>query len=326
MDTPAELQPWKPGWQELGHLERRELTIAGVERSYWLARPRQADAPGPLLIVLHGSGMTGKAMAKFTGLGMRGPAAGLTVAFPDGWKGVWHPARPPAEEPSLDDVLFLSTLGSHLEAIGVAQAWPVFLAGISNGALFAEHVARHGLLPVTGLFLVAGTALDFSRRVMPRPVLRTTVTCVMGTSDPSIPYQGGPLARRGLPGMMLRRRMARHGELPGEAVVAGAEDTCGDWASANGITTYPSVDEMPAAQDDPAVTRKSWSAPGCRPVTLYRVDGGGHGWPGGPQFLPARVIGPISKRLDATGLLLGMADRETARAAGRRILQRGDFN
>jgi polyhydroxybutyrate depolymerase len=120
--------------------------------------------------------------------------------------------------------------------------------------------------------------------------------------------------------------MARHGELPGEAVVAGAEQTCDDWASSNGITSYPAVDEMPSTPDDLAVTRKSWTAPGCRPVTLYRVDGGGHGWPGGPQFEPARVIGQISKRLDATGLLLGMADAETARAAGRRVLQRGDYS
>jgi hypothetical protein len=37
-----------------------------------------------------------------------------------------------------------------------AQA-PLVLAGISNGAGFAEHAARHGLLPLTGLFLVAGT-------------------------------------------------------------------------------------------------------------------------------------------------------------------------
>jgi hypothetical protein len=28
-------------------------------------------------------------------------------------------------------------------------------------------------------------------------------------------------------------------------------------------------------------------------VVLYRIEGGGHGWPGGPLFLPARVIGPI---------------------------------
>jgi len=334
MQTRGDLQPYRPGWQELGNLERRELTIAGIRRGYWLARvqstatsPASRGGPGtaPLLIVLHGSGMTGRAVARFTGLATRGPAAGMTVVFPDGWRGVWHAARPPDDEPDLDDVLFLSTLSAHLEAIGVAQAWPVFLAGISNGARFAEHVARLGLLPVTGLFLVSGTALELSRRAAPLPLLRTTVTCVQGTGDPTFPYQGGPLTRRGLAGALLRRRMARHGELPGEAVVAGAEETCADWAVGNGITTRPAIAEMPTAPGDLAVTRKTWSAPGCRPVTLYRVDGGGHGWPGGPQFMPARLIGTVARHLDATGILLNMASRETAAATGHRFLDRGGF-
>jgi poly(3-hydroxybutyrate) depolymerase len=73
--------------------------------------------------------------------------------------------------------------------------------------------------------------------------------------------------------------------------------------------------------DDPPVTRKTWMKPGCHPVTLYRIEGGGHGWPGGPQFLPPRMIGPITKHLDATGLLLDMAERETAHAAGRPALR-----
>jgi polyhydroxybutyrate depolymerase len=41
-------------------------------------------------------------------------------------------------------------------------------------------------------------------------------------------------------------------------------------------------------------------------VVLYRIEGGGHGWPGGPQYLQARIIGPIPRHLDATGILLDM--------------------
>jgi hypothetical protein len=35
--------------------------------------------------------------------------------------------------------------------------------------------------------------------------------------------------------------------------------------------------------------------------------------------MPARVIGPITKHLDATGLLLDMAERETAIALGHPV-------
>ena len=93
-----------------GGLERGTLEVAGVRRSYWLARgPEIPTAPGALLIMLHGSGTTGRdAATRFTGLASRGPAAGVTVVFPDGWRGVWHIARPPPGEPALDDAAFPS--------------------------------------------------------------------------------------------------------------------------------------------------------------------------------------------------------------------------
>ena len=319
-------------------LELGEIEVAGIRRSFWLARaPRPAgrqSAP-PLLIALHGSGMDGRAMARFTGLASRGPAAGITVVFPDGWKGGWHPARPPSAQPGLDDARFLAELSGHLEGAGAARSWPVFLAGVSQGARYAEHVARHGLLPVTGLFLVAGTGLAASRRQVPVPQLRASVVLVVGNDDPTFPYQGGRLTRSGWFGLIRKRRAVRHGELPGEDVVTGAEELVGDWAMGNGIMTSgitvtgaiarPAIEQLPTAPGDPAVTRIAWTRPGCRPATLYRIDGGGHGWPGGPQYMPSRVTGPIARHLDATGLLLDMAVRETGVASGKAGLERWEI-
>ena len=315
-------------------LDRGEIDVAGVRRSYWLARaPRQDGRPAPpLLFALHGSGMDGRGMAWFTELAKRGPAAGITTVFPDGWKGAWHPLRPPDGEPELDDARFLTQLATHVEGLGAARSWPVFLTGISQGARYAEHIARNGLLPVTGLFLVAGTTLEASRRMAPVPQLRGSMILVMGTGDPTSPYAGGRLTRRGLTGHVLKRRAAKHGEQPGEDLVAGAEEVVADWAAANGISVggvtvtgsiaRPLVEELPTAPGDPPVTKKTWTRPGCHPATLYRIDGGGHGWPGGPQSMPARVIGPVSKHLDATGLLLDMAEREMALAFGHPALER----
>jgi polyhydroxybutyrate depolymerase len=300
-------------------LERGEIDVAGVRRSYWLARaPRWPGRPAPpLLIALPGSGMDGQGMAGCTGLAVRGPAAGITVVFPDGWQQAWHPVRPPDAEPKLDDARFLLELTTHLEGLGAATSWPVFLTGLSEGARYAEHVARHGQLPVTGLFLVAGTTLESSRRLSPTPQLRVGMTLVIGTGDRTAPYEGGPLTRRGLSGRLLRRRAAKHGELAGEDIVVGAEALMINWAGANGITAAPAIQELDPPPGDPPVTRKTWSKPGARPVTLYRVNGGGHDWPGGPQYRPARVAGPVGRHLDATALLLEMAERETASATGR---------
>jgi polyhydroxybutyrate depolymerase len=323
-------------------LEQGVIEVAGLRRSYWLARAprRPGQPPPPLLIALHGADMDGRSMAWSTGLGSRGPAAGITTVFPDAWKGSWHPARPPAREPDLDDARFLAELTGHLEGLGAGRSWPVFLTGISQGARYAEHVARNGLLPVTGLFLVAGTAAESSRRMTPVPQLRASMVLVMGTGDPASPYAGGPIVRRGLSGRLLKRRAFMHGELPGGDVVASAEAVVADWAAANGIAdpiiagsgitltgsiATPSIEELPTMHGDLPVTRKTWARPGCHPATLYRIDGGGHGWPGGAPFVPARVNGQITRQLDATGLLLDMAERETAIALGHAAIDFGEI-
>jgi poly(3-hydroxybutyrate) depolymerase len=79
-----------------------------------------------------------------------------------------------------------------------------------------------------------------------------------------------------------------------------------DWAAGKGIGGEPVAEQLPVAAGDLPVTRLNWSAPGSPPVVLYLIEGGGHGWPGGPQYLPTRVIGPIPRHLDATGILLDM--------------------
>ena len=182
------------------------------------------------------------------------------------------------------------------------------------------------------------------------PQLRASMVLVMGTGDPTSPYGGGQLTRRGLSGRILKRRAARHGERPGEDVVAGAEAVVADWATANGIPgsgvggsgvggsgiaskgitgtgsiSRPSIEELPTAPGDLGVTRTVWARPGCHPATLYRIDGGGHGWPGGPHPRPARALGPVARHLDATGLLLDMAGRETALALGRPVFDWGEI-
>ena len=306
-----------PGWGAIpGAWSTRRWTWRGYSAGTgWRRGPEGLS--GPLLMVLHGSGTNGKDVATlFTGLATRGPAAGVTAVFPDGWQGVWHIARPPRGAPALDDAGFLAALARS------ARATPVVLAGISNGAGFAEHVARHGLLPVAGLFLVAGTFREFSRQAQPVPRQRAAVTILAGTADPAAPYQGGPMRMPGAAGWIMRRRAARHGDLPSERRAAPVETVARDWAAANEPTgpSGPSgrracrvAEPLAQVPGDPPVTRLTWSAPGGPPVVLYRIEGGGHGWPGGPQYLPARVIGPVPRRLDATGLLLDLVYQVTAR-------------
>ncbi|MGH3199305.1 MAG: hypothetical protein ACRDOH_29720 [Streptosporangiaceae bacterium] len=88
--------------------------------------------------------------------------------------------------------------------------------------------------------------------------------------------------------------------------IVPVETVARDWAAGNGITGELVSTRLPGQDTDPPAVRLTWSAPGCPPVVLYRIEGGGHGWPGGPQYLPARVIGPVPRHLDASEILLNM--------------------
>ncbi len=279
------------------------LRVGQLDRTYELSA---APTPGaPLLVALHGAGGTGGGMAALTGLHDRGPATGFTVAFPDGVAHAWNDGRGAPRLRSregVDDAAFLRALVEHLARTGVASAEKVAWAGISNGAFLAEHLARHELVPVAALVLVAGGATVVSRAARPRPGRPTAVVLFEGTADPLVPYFGGPI---GFSRLSSRRRGGAAGAAP-RGVAVAADDVAADWAAANGVSGPPTVTSVGAAGDLP-VTRLTWSSPGRLPVVLHRIDGGGHTWPGGAAYLPERIIGPVARRFDATGLALAFA-------------------
>jgi polyhydroxybutyrate depolymerase len=75
------------------------------------------------------------------------------------------------------------------------------------------------------------------------------------------------------------------------------------WRQTNacvGPIETPSVADLDP-KDDCTVTR--WVYTGGREgsvVEFWRVDGGGHTWPGGDQYLPKKMIGPVCRDFDAS--------------------------
>ena len=97
---------------------------------------------------------------------------------------------------------------------------------------------------------------------------------------------------------------ARHNATPERGLAAPTEDVAADWATTNGCPPSPTIEILPTSGDGLAVTKLTWQAPGRPSVVVYRIDGGGHTWPGGAQYLPRRIVGPVAKDLDATGIIL----------------------
>ncbi len=284
-------------------LPTQSLMVGGLERTYSIVPGPSPSAP--LLVVLHGAGGTGLGMAALTGLAVRGPAAGCAVVFPDGWARVWsaqEDAPRLARRAGVDDIAFLQALSEHLQRTQVGDPARTYAIGISNGGFLAEHLARHGLLSLAGIVLVASGATVTSRQARPIPIRSVRVLAFHGSDDPLVPYIGGAI---GPLGRMVQRRSARRGMPSGRGLAAPIEEVLTDWAAMGGEPRRrPKIDLQPAAPEDLGVARLTWTIGGGDGPVLYRIEGGGHTWPGGAQYLPQRIVGRVARRLDATGLIL----------------------
>ena len=84
--------------------------------------------------------------------------------------------------------------------------------------------------------------------------------------------------------------------------ILSTDATIDHWLGVNACPLHSEKKMIPdaARQDDTTVTKYLYS--GCTSgarVALYRVEGGGHTWPGGRQYLREDRIGKTSRDIDA---------------------------
>jgi polyhydroxybutyrate depolymerase len=291
------------------HADRQTLEVRGRTRTYWVAPPVDCGdrdrGPSPLLLAFHGLGSFGSRMARWTGLDSRGPRAGFHCVFPDALD-VWDD-HGCGHRDGGDDDAFVAALIEMLARTGAADPNRIVLAGVSSGATYLERIVRNGVARVVGMALVAGTARVASSAAVPIAAGPTATMFVAGTDDPLLPYEGGlphgPMGRHAL--RLVRKRLVDATGHESEA----PERLAAEWASVNGCSPVPSIEAMPRTRGEFAIDRLTWEpgTPEGPGVVLHKIHGGGHGWPGGRQYLPARLIGRIPQHLDGTGLVLNFA-------------------
>jgi polyhydroxybutyrate depolymerase len=107
-----------------------------------------------------------------------------------------------------------------------------------------------------------------------------------------VPYGGGFVTATGIPDP--------RGEVISVDALADA------WVERDGCAKDPETTPLPNREpdDDSSVVRRSWD--GCdseTAVVFSRVEGGGHTWPSGPQYLAEAVIGPVNRDLAASEVI-----------------------
>jgi polyhydroxybutyrate depolymerase len=276
--------------QALAQTERRTLEFGGYSRTYLLHVPPalQTARPAPLVIVFHGGGGQGFGTERLTHFSRIADRENFVVAYPDGIGRQWNDGRTvrglPAQREQVDDVAFISAMIESIAGERAIDRKRIYATGISNGAIFSHFLAARLSTKIAAIAPVVGGMAENVARDF-RPAEPVSVLIIQGTLDPLVPFDGGAVARR------------NHGR------IIPTHDAIRLWVTCDHCAPNPRHGELP--DRDPAdgcrVRTAAWSSGrGGSDVTLYTIEGGGHTWPGGAQYLPRWIVGAVCRDFDAS--------------------------
>ena len=274
--------------------EKVTITSNAVERWYFRHVPPAHDGtkPLPLVLDLHGYLEGAVAHQVHSSLGAFGDQQGFVTITPQGLGTV------PRWETSVEskDVAFIGDLLDQVEQTACIDRARVFVTGLSNGAMMTSVIACALAGRVAAVAPVAGVA-DVKRCKPARPV---PVVAFHGTTDPFVAYDGGlgpAVANLPAPdgsGRTLGEVGVRDGP-KGPSV----PEVMQAWAQRNHCEGKPI--ETKIAAD---VTKLTFACPAGADVELYRVDGGGHSWPGSAFSKQIKnVVGPTTDSISANEVM-----------------------
>ncbi len=251
---------------------------------------RQAG-PAPLLLQLHGRGGGGPWFNRMAGFVELSERAGFVVAIPEAIGGIWNDGRDPDARVHgrPDDVAYLRGVIDDVQARLSIDARRIYVVGMSNGATMAGRLACESAGLIAAFGQVAGTAAvgvaSTCRPGVPVPLIQ-----IHGSADRYAPYGGGQRQ-----GILATTLLLGRGLGP----VAGVDDWARAWVEANHADEHPATTRL-----EPDVTVRRWRGPqpACD-IDFYRIDGGGHTWPGSPQTLPRFLFGSTSQTISATQVI-----------------------
>jgi polyhydroxybutyrate depolymerase len=268
----------------------------GTPRTYLRTVPPSYDGKTPtaLVVDLHGYLEGAHLHETNSQLGAFGTTHGFVTLTPQGSGDVapgWD------VEPGSRDTHYVNDLIDEAERTLCVDEHRVYLAGYSNGAFLASTLVCTDARRIAAIATVSGL-MDPPGCKPARPV---PIVAFQGTGDEFVAFTGGLGARAKVTsandgtGRML-------GDTSGGQAVARSKSTpevAAAWAKRNHCTRKAT--ETSVALD---VTLIRYRCPNRADVELYRIEGGGHTWPGS-EFSRAieSAVGPTTFSINADDVL-----------------------
>jgi polyhydroxybutyrate depolymerase len=282
-----------------GQGDSLSLEHGGITRTYNVHLPPgySPQVPMPVVIYLHGGGGSIAAAYKDK-MDQESDRLGFILLIPAGtgpipnrfltWNngtisGVGCCAY--AYEHNIDDVGFISQMIDQVKAKFAVDAKRIYVAGISNGAAMAYLIGCELPDKIAAVAAVAsGGVPDACSSSRPMSIIY-----VHGTGDPLVPYNGGTggiLFPNSPGGCIFPKKGNARGRCPDQSTEAKVDF----WVKKDQCALNPE-----RVYQSGAATCVSYNrcASGTE-VEFCKIEGGGHTWPSGNQYLSASKIGPVS--------------------------------
>ena len=291
------------------HAQRNSIIHDNLKRTFKIHTPQFYDSSIklPLVIALHGRGGNGESMILITRNGFNDLADedGFIVVYPNGIGRNWNDGRMDEEandrahRENIDDVGFISALIDTMVAEYNTDPKRIYITGISNGAIMSYRLACEISKKITAIAPVDGN-IPYMLSPECSPLEHISVLAINNTDDPVVPFKGGDIY-----GSIHKVNLGK---------VLSVNESIRFWIEHNLCSTTPVVTEEPDLdpKDGTSVTSKLYrnEIDGTE-VILYAINGGGHTWPGGFQYLPSWFIGKTCRDIDANKIIWAFFKRHS---------------
>lgn len=247
--------------------QERTFDYDGLTRDYSFYRPQDLSQDAPLLFVLHSYGGSARLIRNYTAFNALADEYGFAVCYPQGIldsQGVpfWNVGYDFHQDQSVDDAGFLAALATSLQNEFNLNPEFTFSTGMSNGGDMCYMLACQESDTFKAVATVAGSLMqwiynDCSANVVP-------VFEIHGDNDMITLWEGD-----------LDNSDGWGSYLP-------VIDTFNFWVQQNQATTSKVVELQDLVSSDNSTVTSTIYSGGINnnEVWLYRVNNGGHDWPG----------------------------------------------
>ena len=222
----------------------------------------RADHPAPLVVLLHGYGVSGLIQEALFQVAPRAEEHGFLYAHPDGradktGKHFWNATDACCDFglTGVDDSAYLLGLVDEIAARWSVDPKRVYFMGHSNGGYMAHRMACDHADRIAAVASLAGAMWNDTSKC--KPAAPISVLQIHGTADDMVAYDGTP-------------------QYP------GAKKTVEDWAAFDGCslapdTSSPNLDlDESLPGDETTVTKYAAGCKGATDAELWTIVGGGH--------------------------------------------------